>query len=362
MKNKKALSIFIFGVILTACGDRPSNVLPEDKMVSLMVDMELAEAYSSTQSSSSSDERVELGKRVLEAHKVSQETLDTTLAWYGRNMDEYSSLFEKVDKEIIKRRKKYTEVPGEKQKEVDNLWPYTTHLVLSPLSGQDVFSFNIPRPEIDKGDVLELTFHLPNPSEMKGTFGVEYINGEGEAIVSNTSSRNSVKMTLQTDSANEVSRIYGFLNFKNRQSFPLYIDSLSIRANEIDTLNYRSNRRSQKKYGAFPVVIQHAEEKSTDQNKKEEKVETESISEINSAIPVKKEVPKTSDNKPTVTPSSPSSSFREKPLDEKLNLEPKKPDRDRSKHPMPEKLKNEPPRRNPQMPAPQRKLPEPLKK
>ena len=72
---------------LFASCSRPSNVLSEKKMVDLLVDMELSEAYVNTQGGiSTSEDRVNMGKRVLEIHKVSEETLDTTLAWYGRNL------------------------------------------------------------------------------------------------------------------------------------------------------------------------------------------------------------------------------------------------------------------------------------
>lgn len=242
----------LFGIgMLVSCGGRPSNVLPEDKMVKLMADMELAEAYVNTQVSASGKERVKIGKQVLAAHNVSEETLNTTLAWYGRNMDKYTELFDKVDKEIQKRQKKYTVVPGIKKVESDNLWPFNQHLVISPLAGTDNFSFSIPRPEIDKGSILEMTFSMPNPSALKGTLGVEYTDGNGEANVSNFSSKNHVQLTLQTDTAKEIARIFGIIQLKDSKgALPFYVDSIQIVTNPIDSSEYRNKKRIQKKFGA----------------------------------------------------------------------------------------------------------------
>lgn len=239
--------LFITIFIFCSC-DRPSNVLNEKEMVNLMVDMELAEGYINTQNNLTSHDREDIGKRVLESHGVSEETLDTTLAWYGRNMDSYSELFEKVDKEIEKRRKKYIEIDRVEVRETGNLWPYGDHMVLSPLSGRDALTFSILYPEIEKGEVLNFSLFLPNSSSVKTTLGVEYTSGGGEAIVTN-SSRNKIEVELQTDSSRMVSRIFGTMHLKDTKSLPLYIDSISIKGTPIDTLNYRNKRRSQKSFG-----------------------------------------------------------------------------------------------------------------
>lgn len=247
--------LYIFAIILSllivSCSKRPSCVLPEDKMVSLLVDMELAEAYVNTQGYSSTQERLEIGEQVLEAHGVSPETLDTTLAWYGRNVDKYTALFDKVDKEISKRKDKYTRVPGVKEREADNLWPYAEHLIISPRSGFSQMSFSLPNPAVEKGSILEFKFHLPNNAQLKGTLGVEYMNGDGEATVMNNTSRNKVEITLQTDTAKEISRIYGSLFFKEKNAFPVYLDSIAINVNPLDSAEYRTKRRNQKRYGVL---------------------------------------------------------------------------------------------------------------
>lgn len=251
LKKIPVFILYIFSIfLLPSCGGRPSYVLPEDKMVSLLVDMELTEAYLSTQTTNSgADEKIEMGERVLAAHGVSEETLDTTLAWYGRNMDKYTVLYEKVDKELLKRKKKYTEIPGEKTRESGNLWPYSVHLVISPFSGYESLNFIFPATDIEKGDQLHFSLFLPNAAELKSTFGVEYSDGYGEAVVSNFNTKNKIEFDLQTDSTKTIKKIFGSLSLKDDHPLPLYIDSINIKTESVDTLNYRNKRRTLKGYG-----------------------------------------------------------------------------------------------------------------
>lgn len=279
------LSLFISASILVSCGGKPADVISEDKMVDLLVDMQLTEAYVNTQSSSSNKERVEYGRRVLEAHGVTEEQLDTTLAWYGRNMDDYTQLFDKVDKEILKRKKKYTEVAGAIE-ESDNLWPFSPHILISELSGNHDFTFSLQNPAIEKGKIVELSFYLPNVRGLRGTLGVEYTDGYGEAAINNFSSKNSVKIALQTDTAKEVARLYGVLNFKDNPVFPILIDSLIIRTEPLDTLSYRSKKRNQKNYGVMtfrPKPVAEPEVKDSLPN--------DSIAQVDTILPSPAEKP-----------------------------------------------------------------------
>ena len=307
MKNKAGLLLpFIFFSLLLAgmsCNGRPSNVLSEDKMVNLLVDMELTESYANTQMAASSKDKLEMGKRVLRAHGVTEEELDTTLAWYGRNMDDYAALFEKVDKEINKRKKKYTEQPGMKPIETDNLWPYPTHLIISPLSGDETFTFSFPVSDMEKGKIMEFSFFLPNAATLKTTFGVEYSDGHGEAVITNTNNRNKVDISLQTDTAKEVSRLFGVMHLKDAAKvLPLYIDSITLKAEAFDSLSYHQKKRSQKHFGILrqqkapekPVVkdsiesdSKNVELKDSIVKKEPEKIEGEKMK----TIPVKREMP-----------------------------------------------------------------------
>ena len=246
----KFLSVWVVSALLVSCGDRPSYVLGEDKMVSLMADMEIAEAYSNQQTGGrTTKQKIELGRSVLAAHGVTPEELDTTLAWYGRNLDEYSKLFEKVDKEILKRKERYVEKDFDTEKLADNIWPYSNHLILSPLSGQDALVISLGEPPVNGGEKLNLSFSLPNRTNMKGLLGVDYSDGTSESINSVFNGKAKVEMNLQIDTAKTVSRMFGVFSVKDKKDLPLYIDSLKITTLPFDTIEYRQKKRTQKNYG-----------------------------------------------------------------------------------------------------------------
>lgn len=306
-----SLTLVFMLMALSSCRPGKPGIIPEDKMVDLLADMELTEAYANTQAGFSSADRLELGKKVMQEHDVTEEELDTTLAWYGRNIDKYSKLFEKVDKKIEKEQKKYMEEPGKKSTEPDNLWPYGEHLVISPLSGYDAFTFSLPTPDIEKGSIVKLSFFLPNATTLKSTLGTEYKGGNGEAIASTNSSIHKIEIQLHTDTAQEVSRIFGVMEVKDRKSLPLFLDSISLKVLPYDSLEYRSKKRSQKRYGA--LRLHHPEETN--------KVNSDSL-ETTSSIAIADSV-EDKNSKPLEDPSTSTSSTQLKGERVTPNLQPK---------------------------------------
>ena len=177
--------ILLLSMVIAGCSNRPDNILTEKEMVALMADMQLAEAYTnvSNQQMQVSDYRLKMGKSVLAAHGITQEQLDTTLAWYGRNLDDYSELYAKVDKEIIKRRKHLLNMSGEEDGLDDDnlLWRFGKNGQLSMLGNTDGWIVSVTDPDLQKGDRLQWTMHLDAPVQMNGVLGVEYSDGSSEA-------------------------------------------------------------------------------------------------------------------------------------------------------------------------------------
>lgn len=256
--------ILILAGLAPACSDRPKEVLSEKEMVSLMADMQLAESYANSlpHSSDSEKEREEMGEAILKQHGVSREQLDTTLAWYGRNFDDYNLLYEKVDKEIISRRKKM--MKGEEERNVvregDMLWPFGQNGLLTNLGTTDSWILSIPNPDIEKGDRLVWTMHANKSSDLTGVLGVEYEDGSGENNRQNMLGRNKVEITLQTDTGKIVKRIYGTIRLKDRGQMPLFTDSIQLRRLPYDSLEY-SRVHGQRRY-ANAVKVEKVTEKS----------------------------------------------------------------------------------------------------
>lgn len=250
------LALAGLGLVQAGCNRRPSEVLSEKKMTALLTDMQVAEAYADIDMHGGDAEtrKLDLGNSILAAHGVTREQLDTTLAWYGRNMDDYAKMLEKVDRNLNERRSAVMAREGiaESVQSADMLWPGGNHGTVSRLGTSDGWVFSLPDPSIEKGDVLTWKMRLSKNVVTSGVLGVEYEDGSAEAVTTSSSPRQKVEMTLLTDTGKTVKRVYGTLRLRNRNDAPLYADSIMLHRAPYDSLEY-SRYRNQKRYGV-PVA------------------------------------------------------------------------------------------------------------
>ena len=231
---RKYLNIFLLlAFVFSGCSKRPKGILSEEKMVAVMTDIQIAEAYERSGEANEylyGKDRELLGRGVLMQHGVSIEEMDSTLAWYGRNMDEYSKLYKKIDAELNKRQLKYARSAGESEnnRSLADLWPYGRHFVLDQRSVTDGFIVNIPVSDLAPGDKLTWKMVIDGASSRNLTLGVDYENGTSAVNrISNKGFDKWVEMSLQTDSSLTVNRIFAIASFDNPERRVL-IDSIQL--------------------------------------------------------------------------------------------------------------------------------------
>ena len=224
---KNWLLFFLMMVVLTGCSNRPKDIIDEKKMVEIMADLQIAEAYErngKAPDNINGSNRELLGRGVLIAHGVTVEEMDSTLAWYGRNMDEYAKLYKKVDERLSKMQLKYARAAGESENggPSTDLWPYGRHLVLDRNQMTDGLVVTIPVPDMASGDKLTWKLRTQGLTSRRMILGVDYEDGRSE-IVDNTNNGIDAWMetSLQTDTLRTVSRIFAILNAEhsNQRAF-----------------------------------------------------------------------------------------------------------------------------------------------
>lgn len=241
------LIFFFLVMFLTGCSNRPKDIIDEKKMVEIMADLQIAEAYERNGHAGpeiNGSNRELIGRGVLMAHGVTVEEMDSTLAWYGRNMDEYSKLYKKVDERLSKMQQKYARAAGESESDgpSTDLWPYGRHFVIDRNQLTDGIIANIAVPDLAAGDKLTWKMRTHGVSSRRMILGVEYEDGRSE-IVDNANNGMDAWMetNLQTDTLGIVTRIFAILNVE-RTTPRAFIDSVQL-------LHYPFNREEYHRSG-----------------------------------------------------------------------------------------------------------------
>ncbi|MDE5871857.1 MAG: DUF4296 domain-containing protein, partial [Muribaculaceae bacterium] len=233
MINRYLSILSILALSVAGCSKRPKEILSEDKMVAVMTDLQIAEAYD--RSGDAADylqgrDRELLGRGVLMQHGVTPEEMDSTLAWYGRNMDEYPKLYKKIDAELNKRQLKYARAAGESENEGSSadIWPYSRHYVVTDRSLTRGLIVNIPSTDLVPGEKLTWKMVVEGANARSLTLGVDYADGSSEISKHTNRGFDSwVEISLQTDSVLEVSNVFAVADFEHTSPRVL-IDSVQL--------------------------------------------------------------------------------------------------------------------------------------
>ena len=242
------VSLFLM-TLLPACIERPDGMLSEDETVDLLTDMQLAEAYLNQVGPSMSDSaRRAMAEGVLLRHGVTKDQLDKTLAYYGKNADEYVALFDKVNKRIDSRRNRLTGKISNESKAENNIWPYSPFALFSRNGSSDGIVFSLDGEAMDPGEQLEWKLRMNNNGQADALLGVEYIDGSSTYVKRSIGGNRNVKIDLQSDTGKIIKRVFGYFNV-NRSVLPLWVDSISLMRMPFDSLNYSKGRGQSRYYG-----------------------------------------------------------------------------------------------------------------
>lgn len=227
-------------VIYSSCNNRPKDVLTDKEMVDLLTDLQIAQAYYSTSGAGSQRiNRDSITESVLKKHNVSHEQLDSTVAYYGRNMDDYYLLFEKVEQNL-------REISGQSAESIkeDDIWPYSHFAAFFPGQMTNGITFSIPADQLERGSSVDWRMRVTRPDGIELTLGVEYMDGSASIVTRNVSGNRNLSLGVMTDTALNAKRIFGTMMVPE-QSLPLWADSIRLVTLEYDSLEY-SRYRSQK--------------------------------------------------------------------------------------------------------------------
>lgn len=243
----------IAACFLSGCEKRPQGVLSDKEMAELMADIHLSESYiSSSGSAYLTDSACKaLRQAILRDHGVTEAQLDSTLAWYGRNIDKYPKLYDRVAKILEKRSN--TSADEELTPVVAGDFSFPLMVQLSSRGSANYF-FDFPTEDLKKGSLLEFKARV-TPFSSRGDMAiflaVDYSDKSSDYSFSSSSSGSAgrLSITLQTDSSLDVTRVYGYLRPESGLRSLVWLDSLSISTSPVNPVSYTTERTRVRSYG-----------------------------------------------------------------------------------------------------------------
>ncbi len=233
--NRKSLLLPLAGVaLLAACSSRPDYVLSERKMADVLADLTVADqlALRSTRGDGAfadDSARKVLRQGIMQKNGVSEAEFDSTLAWYGHHLDDYSKLYKAVEKRLADKQARLNKQAGVRTDNANNLWPLPQMLSFSRHDLNPGFSFSLPGDKLKAGHTLVWTMRLTGFSgNATALLGAEYPDQELLYTRQSMHGSGSQRIQLELPADRHPVRVIGYLHFATMPMQRVFVDSLTL--------------------------------------------------------------------------------------------------------------------------------------
>lgn len=210
-------------------------------MKNVFIDMQLAENMINTnyQAYADSARKVALYQAVFHKHRITQAIYDSSLVWYGKNLDILMRIYDLALNEINEQIRELGDVqadaaPSANQDAVD-IWPRRDYLALQPeaLFNGTVFDIR-PEKEYMSGSIFVLSMHIWGIRPQMSHVPEVRISAEltDTTLVVNKKIVNDglQEIILRTLPARRTQRVYGYIRMDKAETayHKIYVDSLRL--------------------------------------------------------------------------------------------------------------------------------------
>lgn len=265
---------------LASCDRTPSGVISKSDMANLIVDLQLAEAYMENHVGDfpNDSSRLVVKQSIFKKYGITQQDYDSSLVWYAHNMDDYikahnqaieklKARHDKLDKgekdgrmptdmvadgptkqgpklvteQMARSRihpKRY--ISTDTRSDSADLWKGSRFYMLTPGFRRGFITFDV-MPDANKqpGDRYQLSYKLTRGgNEFKVSLNIDYTDGSTAQVARGTYSDGWVSVDVQSDTARQVRRIYGYLSYDMKRGHNAYVDSLMLQRTRYDKSRY----------------------------------------------------------------------------------------------------------------------------
>ena len=269
-----SLSLLVLLVLtLTACDKTPGGVMSVNDMGDLITDLMLAESYIENhydEFPTDSSKQV-LKQSVFKKHGITQQEYDSSMVWYAHNMEDYIKAYDKAITQLQERSDKLTKsrtdealagVPAgpthetqprpqggikhpnalsnDSKRDSTDLWKGVRSYMLTQGARRGFITFDLtPDDGKQPGDRYQLAYKLTRGgNEFKASLSVHYTDGSTSQMARGTNSDGWVTIDVQSDTARQVRRIYGYVSYDIKRGHVGYVDSLMLMRTHLNKSNY----------------------------------------------------------------------------------------------------------------------------
>ena len=272
-KLTRVISLALLPLLLLSCDKTPGGVMSVNAMADLIVDLQLAESYIETHSGEfeSDSSRQVIRQSIFKKHGITQQDYDSSLVWYAHNMEDYTKAYDKAvgilqsrydklnkrgdngrEDEIVdpgvpthdavprsggpKLRKPHGGTRGD----TIDLWKDQRSYMLTQGARRGFILFDLtPDADKRKGDRYQLAYKLTRGgNEFKVSLNVDYTDGTTHQVCRGTNSDGWVTIDMQSDTARQVRRVYGYVSYDMKRQHTAYVDSLMLLRTHLNLSNY----------------------------------------------------------------------------------------------------------------------------
>ncbi len=234
----RLILIVMLALACVSCDRTPGYVIKPKKMAALLADIHKGEGVVDLQGSHYRNDSVKkvLKQSIYMHHGVTQEDVDTSLAWYGHNIDVYKEMYGMVIKQLEDELNDADIAADGKSVQVSvvgdsvNVWSELPYRRFSPQSPSDFIRFKFNSDENwEKGDSYTWKLYANNHVlPISWTICADYNDGSTDYISSKFYGGGWQELKLHTDTAKTLRSVYGALQYLPMKGETSYIDSISL--------------------------------------------------------------------------------------------------------------------------------------
>jgi hypothetical protein len=236
---------FILFLFVVACSRAPKGIISERKMQKILTDMHLADAIISSDpyTFQNDNEKRALYQSVFDKHRITQAVYDSSLVWYGKNLDVYMQVYNMALIDVKKKIDQIVIVEPEKvlspNDDMFDIWSIDKYHEFYPTSLSNSLFFNfVPNEDYSSGSIFVFGMQVMGFIEgMQSSVEVHIraVQNDTTMLMNNRIYNNGYhEMIIRTLPVQKVKRVYGYIRF-DENTVPYH----KIYLNDMSMVKYR---------------------------------------------------------------------------------------------------------------------------